>query len=103
MRAKSFFYVSLGILALAAAYHVGARNATAQVQGSNPTAALVTSEGAYRYLVFTGTGDVFAASTANGPWTFTSNLFAGSPPVPVQQESLGSLKARYRTPAALRR
>jgi len=34
MSAKSFFYVSLGILALAAAYHLGASNARAQSGGA---------------------------------------------------------------------
>jgi|GEM_PF-7097504 len=83
MPAKSFFCVSLGILALAAAYDLGASTATAQVRGSSPTAAVVTSEGSFRHVVFTSHGDVFAASTANGPWTFTCNHDAGpSPPFP---------------------
>ena len=36
MRTRSFLNVSLGILAIAAAYHLGARSATAQAPG-NPT------------------------------------------------------------------
>src|SRR5690242_6624113 len=34
MRAKSFFYVSLGIFALAAAFHLGALSAGAQTTGA---------------------------------------------------------------------
>jgi hypothetical protein len=34
MRAKRFFYVSLGILALAAAHHLGATSAAARTPGT---------------------------------------------------------------------
>jgi len=53
MRAKSFFYVSLGILALALAYHLGATTAGAQGAG-NPIAVALSSNG-----VVTANGDVY--------------------------------------------
>ena len=90
MRAKSFLNVSLGILALALAYHLGARSATAQAPG-NPVVAVWNGP-----AVVTANGDVYynTASTFTGPWTYQGNVFTGA--TPAQQGSFGGLKARYR-------
>jgi hypothetical protein len=93
MRAKSFLHVSLGILALALAYHLGATTATAQAPG-NPVVSSVTP-GTWNHAVVTANGDVYGAYTLNGQWTFLANVFAGGPTPTTSQESFGSLKVRY--------
>jgi hypothetical protein len=46
--------------------------------------------------VITANGDVYATgiSGLDHGWTFKANIFSG--PTPAQQESFGSVKARYR-------
>lgn len=88
MVAKRFFFVCAGLLCLAVAYHLGARNAGAQAP-SNP---VVASDGGAR--VFTANGDVYHEATG-GVWVHQSNVFGGGP-IPVQPETIGRLKARYR-------
>jgi hypothetical protein len=89
MRAKSFFYVSLGILALAAAYHLGATSAAAQAPG-NPVVATFGGFG-----VVTASGDVYQAATGGGPWKLESNVFAGGA-TPTVQKSWGQVKVDHR-------
>jgi len=89
MRSRSFLHVSLGILALAAAFHLGARSAVAQAPG-NPIVAVYTN------YAFTGTGDVYYDGGSGGrTWEWRGNVFSGGP-TPTRQESFGSVKARYR-------
>jgi hypothetical protein len=93
MRSRTFLHVSLGILALAAAYHLGAQTVVAQT-GSHDIAA-VDQTGAW---VFTEEGDIYLAGGGGDPrlgYTFVGNVFAGDP-TPVQTQSWGSVKARYR-------
>ena len=95
MRARSFFYISLGVLALTFAFHLGARTAVAQSSGFN-----VVGISSY-YLsncgnvteVVTVNGDVYRS--CGGAWQFVGNAFSGGP-APARQESMGSVKARYR-------
>ena len=54
MRSRTFLNVSLGVLALAAAYHFGAVSATAQAPG-NPVVATFGNSAA----VITANGDVY--------------------------------------------
>jgi hypothetical protein len=95
MRSRTFLNVSLGILALVAAYELGATKAGAQA-GYNPVVA-VDGAGAY---VYTANGDVYR-NNSNVPglgsltWSLVGNVFTG-PPTPVQSTSFGALKARYR-------
>ena len=97
MRAKSFFYVSLGILALAAAYHLGATTATAQ-QGSMVSG--FAAQDGYYFSVLTPNGDVYARTMPTGgvPSTleYHGNFWAGTGPTPTKVESFGQVKARYR-------
>lgn len=91
MRAKSFFYVSLGILALALAYHLGATTATAQAPG-NPVVAAEDSNG----IVYTANGDVYLRTNGSPPYRFQygGSVFYG--PTPAAQPTFGQLKAKYR-------
>ncbi len=94
MFAKRFFYVCAGLLCLAVAYHFGAVNAAAQAPG-NPVVAFLRHEiGAGAWVAVTANGDIFTSSPIEGPYVRTGNVFGG--PTPVQHESFGSVKARYR-------
>jgi hypothetical protein len=96
MFAKRFFYCSAAILCLALAYHFGATSATAQAPG-NPVVAFIGPGPVYTAAAITANGDVYATgiSALDHDWTFRANIFGGGP-IPVQQESFGSVKARYR-------
>jgi hypothetical protein len=92
MRAKSFFHVCLGILALVAAYHLGATTATAQAPG-NPAVGITVAGNGVVY-VLAADGSVWQR-LENGPnWTPYGNPLNG--PTPVQQQSWGAVKQRYR-------
>jgi hypothetical protein len=98
MRAKSFFYVSLGILALAAAYHLGATNAHGQV--SSQVAGLAMPGN--MFLVLTPNGDIYmnrdlaaaAGGTVAPGTTLIGNFWSSA--TPTTRDSWGSVKARYR-------
>jgi hypothetical protein len=94
--AKKFFYVCAGILMLALSYHFGAQSVSAQAVG-NPVVASIPPTNSWYAAVVTANGDVYGSISAGGnlaTWTHTGNVFTG--PTPVQQESFGSLKAKYR-------
>ncbi len=97
MRAKSFFYVTLGILALAVAYHLGASTAVAQAP-SNPIVGAFGSVGGYCAVV-TANGDVYSTTVNNGnpsdPWARVQNVFSGAAS-PTTTTTFGALKAKYR-------
>ena len=94
MRSRSFLHVSLGILALAAAYHLGARKATAQ----SPQEIIGYSFFNEYQFVITPGGDVYRApsssGTLTGPAVFMGNFWGGA--TSARQESFGGMKARYR-------
>ena len=94
-RARSFFFVCLGILALALAYHLGARSAGAQV-GNTVTGIAWFGQG--QVLVMTQNGDCYVR-TLDGP-SFNSQLssvgnFWSGGATPAKGISIGQLKARY--------
>lgn len=103
MRAKSFFYVTLGILALATAYHLGASTAGAQ-SGSIVTGVAIYPSGtpgyAGRLVAFTANGDVYAcpysgnASPLSGAVEYLGNFWGGA--TPTSTTTFGALKAKYR-------
>ena len=75
-RARSFFFVCLGILALALAYHFGATTATAQAPGNPVVAAFATTS-----AVVTANGDIYySGSGYNGPYLRVANVFSGGAP-----------------------
>lgn len=90
---KRFFYICAGVMLLALSYHVGARSAGAQAPG-NP----VASVAGYPpdFFVMTQSGDSYFTTDAGRTWTRNSNCFTGAGPVPAQQPTFGSVKARYR-------
>jgi hypothetical protein len=95
MRSRTFLHVSLSILALAAAFHLGARTATAQAPG-NPVVGVCLGSGGY-FIALTANGDTYDWSPGQGhQWSWDANVFSGGAPTPVQQQSLGALKVRYR-------
>ena len=101
MRARSFFYVSLGILALAAAYHLGATTARAQAQG--PVAAVGGMPGTYLssvdITVMTQSGDMYTRhwyGSFDTPLRYLGNFWAGGGATAARQESFGAVKVRYR-------
>lgn len=97
MRSRTFLNVSLGILALAAAYHLGAQSATAQ-SGSSIVALgqYQLGSGFFQPLAVTTSGDVYWTSNEGATWSYRGNVFAGGPTSTTTQESFGSLKVRYR-------
>jgi len=98
MFAKRFFYVSAGLLCLALAYHLGASNATAQ-QGGQIVAAVPLGGAGAGLVVLTTNGDTFYRLWGNN-YTLGSalvpmgNFWSGA--TPVQRESWGAVKQRYR-------
>jgi hypothetical protein len=93
-RAKTFFYVSLGVLALAIAFHFGATSAQGQAPGNPIVAAMSAGQGGSWAIA--ANGDVY---TPNGPtgatWNHTGNVFTGSP-ISTTPETWGKVKATYR-------
>ena len=99
MLARRFFFVSLGILALATAYHLGSRSVEAQ--GTNTVAAGYTIT-ASNMLALTHNGDLWFTQNGgdpgnpnNYPWTFGGNIFTGpgtdvpqSQPGPASESSI---------------
>jgi hypothetical protein len=98
MRARTFLQVSLGILALAAAYHLGTTSATAQVVSGNPVVATFAIANP-DYSVITANGDVYytAASPQGTGWMRGSNIFTNSLPTATNPTTtFGAIKARFR-------
>jgi hypothetical protein len=95
-RARSFFYVCLGILALAIAYHFGATTATAQAPGNPVVGFVTTSTSAGQWQVITANGDIYIAADGT-PYHYWGNVFRAA--TPAQGISIGQLKAKYATPA----
>jgi len=138
MRSRTFLHVSLSIVALAAAYHLGVRNVGAQAGGEalvdiawrradgnayavTTTGAIYAGPGYCQPLTLVGhmppgcvpvcvlDGDVGGSldigCSDGSVWTVQGsvpsitvvpcvNVFSG--PTPARQESMGSVKARYR-------
>jgi hypothetical protein len=95
MRSRTFLNVSLGILALALAYHFGAQTAMAQATG-NPIAGFSVGASSGFFAVVTSDGTVYAnGGFTDTPFRVVGQVFGGPTPT-TTQESFGSLKARYR-------
>ena len=94
MRSRTFLHVSLGLLALAAAYHLGAQTATAQAPG-NPIVGF-SNEGGF-FVAVTSDGTVYAnLGYTDSPFRVVGQVFGGGPTPTTSQETFGSVKARYR-------
>jgi hypothetical protein len=92
VRSRLCLHVSLRILAVAAAYQIGVRNSTAQT--SSRDIAAVAGLG----WVFTRERGIYSTNAHSDPRSFVGNVFNG--PTPVQSESWGGVKARYRVERA---
>jgi hypothetical protein len=91
--ARKFFYVSLGILALACAYHLGAKNT--QAQGGQVVAALVQTVGS-GFGAVTPSGDVYDVQIMGGQVVGypIGNIFTG--PTNVEPSSFGTIKGKFK-------
>jgi hypothetical protein len=104
--AKRFMFVCFGILALAGAYAVGARNSVAQ--GSSPTFTGITGNSSCMAAI-TADGDIYfigdyATDMPDAPhvrwarrgkqWVFMGNVVGGV--VNTQSNSLGGVKTLFR-------
>jgi hypothetical protein len=97
--ARKFFYVCAGILMLALSYHFGAQSASAQSSANPVVGSIPVPFGTWYNAVVTANGDVYGSASPAGnlsTWTYVSNVFTGSAPTAAQQESFGSLKAKFR-------
>jgi len=92
MHSRSFPNVSLGVLALALAYHLGA--STAHAVAGNPIVGLGPGVAQYALTAVCSDGDVYGSTGANN-WTHIGYVFSGGA-TSVQQQTLGSVKVRYR-------
>ena len=94
--AKRFFYLSLGILALATAYHLGAARTEAQGGGQLVHFERDHSTGSGRSYALTATGDVwrFNPNAGNLDPAYLGNITGG--PVSIQPDSWGSVKGNFR-------
>ena len=72
-KARALFYVSMSILALSVAFHLGARSAQGQTGGET----VVWVE---RDLAFSEKGNVYGDKYGDGRlWEWRGNVFAGDP------------------------
>jgi hypothetical protein len=81
-KARAFFFVCAGIFLLALSYHLGARSAGAQAPG-NPVVEVKRSSNG-NLISITSNGDAYesVSPSADGPWSFRSNVFSGAIPAP---------------------
>jgi hypothetical protein len=95
MRSSTLRNVALAILALALAYHLGARTSQAQAPGNSVVGFMNWTHAGSVAAVVTANGDLYttASSTLDGPWTMNGNVFGAS--TPVRQETLGGVKSRW--------
>jgi hypothetical protein len=95
-RARAFFSVCAGVFLLALSYHLGARSAGAQAPG-NPVVGLASDSNHDVLYAATANGDVYilpSPNSASSTWRPWAGVFGGSSP--VQRESFGAMKSRYR-------
>jgi hypothetical protein len=109
--AKRFFYVAMGILALAAAYHLGATRTGAQSGGA--FAGISVDSLGHSTTAITSAGDVYARDgnpvcdhvlgavvwgsddgSCSG-WTYMGNVLTGDP-VSAQGDTFGAIKGAFR-------
>jgi len=96
--AKRFFYVSLGILALAGAFHLGARSAQGQ-SGSTIVGITTINSGSWPVAI-AANGDCYIPQNftwSSLPWQFVyaGNVFS-SGPIPTIPTTWGRIKAERR-------
>jgi hypothetical protein len=88
--ARRFFYISAGILCLAAAYNLGATRTSAQ--GSATFAGIAHDSYGQHTIAITTAGDVYTPDPCG--WSYVGSVLGG--PVPVDAQSFGKAKAAHR-------
>jgi hypothetical protein len=88
--AKKFMYVCLGILALAAAYHLGAESACSTL--ANRAVMFSMDQGGF--YVMTDTGEIWGYSHSSGVWTHLVT-WPYDPPTQTRQGTWGQIKAEF--------
>jgi hypothetical protein len=92
--AKRFFYVCLGLLALAAAYHLGASSAQSQATGTFVSLAPGPGDGSREMYALTSNGDFYGMSMSDmRVWTYWGNVAGG---VSTQSATWGGIKAQFK-------
>ena len=100
-RARAFFYVSLGILALAVSFHLGARTASGQspinsVATATPVTVVMGNGSSSSTGVILTNGDLWIWDGIEGHSAqFSGNLFSGAP-VQTIKTTWGRIKADRR-------
>ena len=93
--ARRFFYVTMGILALAGAYHLGAARTDAQSGGPFVSITGVGNDVSNSVFAITSTGDLY--SKEQEFWYYIGNfIIETGGPVSVDPSSLGAIKGSYR-------
>ena len=91
---KNFMFACIAIAALSFAIHCWVQPARAQAPGNSVVGVSIAATQSLFGVMVTANGDVYVPSGSAGLWHFSSNIFSGA--TPVQHESLGQVKARYR-------
>jgi hypothetical protein len=95
-KAKAFFYVSLGVLAMALAFQLGAQTAQGQAPGGLAIAGYSYASGHY---VLLENGDIYSIAPLDlqaGNAPFYAGNFWGSAPTQTTETSWGRVKAERR-------
>lgn len=98
-RAKLFFFIAAGVLALSIAFQLGTKSVQAQSTGGDTT--IVSTSGSVTdwMAVVLSNGDIWLLrSQAPGTWItrYEGNFYGVTGVVPSAASSLGQLKASYR-------
>ncbi|GJM43334.1 MAG: hypothetical protein DHS20C21_01760 [Gemmatimonadota bacterium] len=98
---RRFFYISMGIVALAAAYHLGATRTEAQgggqfagiAAGPTGTLAITTSGDVYQHWGEPRCDGTWYGGCPDG-WTYMGSVLGG--PVPTESQSFGAVKGMFK-------
>lgn len=105
--AKRFLFIATGILALTAAYHLGAVRTEAQGGGTFSGISVSVQGSTANTIAITTTGDVYGRSggpqcaggtmiwnVADCDWQYMGSVVSG--PTPAESQSFGSVKDMFR-------
>jgi len=94
--AKKFFFVSLGILALAAAFHLGASTVQSQAPDDVVSiSAVYPGSGGVNVQAVTTCGDVYVSTDNGSTWYYRANIF-GSEPSKIDETTWSRVKAEFK-------
>ncbi len=93
---KRFMYASIGLLALIAAFHLGA--STVQSQSPDDVvsmSAVYPGSGGVNVQAVTTCGDVYVSTDNGSTWHYRANIF-GSEPSKMDETTWGRVKAEFK-------